>query len=295
MVNLKPSVFLFAGEDGYSKEKAIEEISASIFGGSSRQLDYKVFYGGETDAKEIAEYVNTVPFAAPKRLAVVKDFEKLPKEEKARLIASIEKPLKSACLVLETGGGKPREEESRLPGHVQVRRFDGVTDSQVLPWMRRELASKGKTIRNSAALVLKELRGKDLASLSQELEKLSLYVGERKEVEPSDVEALVGKSLAGSAFDLAKAIEIKDVRNALDISSALVRSGKKPQEVIGALCWHFKKALRANTPCPRAREIERIRAKMKILLEADLKIKRPRYDPALSLEFAIIRLCLDEG
>jgi DNA polymerase-3 subunit delta len=289
MVNLKPSVFLFVGNDGYSKEKEIEEISGSLFDGSSRELDYKVFYGGEADAREIIDYINTVPFAASKRLAVVKGFDKLPQEEKARLIASIEKPLKSACLVLETGGNF---EYSRLPGHVKVRRFAEPADSQVLPWMKKILASKGKAIQGKAAMILKELRGKDLASLSQELEKLSLFVGERKEVEAADVEAVVEKSLTASAFDLADAVEAKDVNKALDIVSGLVRAGKRPHEITGLLCWHFKKILRAKIRRSRPRDIERIRAKMAILLEADLAIKRPRYDPAFALEFAIIRLCL---
>jgi DNA polymerase III delta subunit len=31
---------------------------------------------------------------------------------------------------------------------------------------------------------------------------------------------------------------------------------------------------------------------MKILLETDLDIKRSRYDPAIALEFAVIKLCL---
>jgi DNA polymerase III delta subunit len=35
-----------------------------------------------------------------------------------------------------------------------------------------------------------------------------------------------------------------------------------------------------------------IESKMNVLLDADLAIKRPRYNPAIIMEFAIIRLCL---
>ena len=46
MVNSKSAVFLFAGNDSYSKEQAIKKLKASLLDSSSLELDYKVFDGG---------------------------------------------------------------------------------------------------------------------------------------------------------------------------------------------------------------------------------------------------------
>jgi DNA polymerase III delta subunit len=39
-------------------------------------------------------------------------------------------------------------------------------------------------------------------------------------------------------------------------------------------------------------DMGRIRSSLKALLEADLDIKRTRFDPETVLEFAVMRLCL---
>jgi DNA polymerase III delta subunit len=39
-------------------------------------------------------------------------------------------------------------------------------------------------------------------------------------------------------------------------------------------------------------DIGKIRSRMRVLLEADLDLKRTKYDPALILEFAVIRMWL---
>ena len=56
---VRQSAFLFIGEDGYLKDKAMEDLAASILDGSSKQLDYKVFYGSQADTKDVLDYITT--------------------------------------------------------------------------------------------------------------------------------------------------------------------------------------------------------------------------------------------
>ena len=72
MVNTKASVFLFAGDDTYLKEKAIKDLTSSILDGSSKDLYYKVFYGGEVEPTEIIDQIDTIPFLARRRLVVLR-------------------------------------------------------------------------------------------------------------------------------------------------------------------------------------------------------------------------------
>ena len=84
------------------------------------------------------------------------------------------------------------------------------------------------------------------------------------------------------------------------------------------MLWHVKRLLRAKTlqekggtqayianslringkyfgrffAQVKALKMDAIRAKMRVLLEADLDIKRSRLNPRLALECAVIRLCL---
>jgi len=318
MVNSKFPVFLFIGNDSYLKEKAIEDLTSSLLDHSSRQLDYKIFYGGETEAREILDYVTTFPFLAARRLAFVKDLEKLPPEFKAPLVAYVKKPLKSTCLILESKDSSILDEYGELSKYVNINRFDGLKDSEALSWVKKFLASRDKKIENDAALLLREMRGQDLLSLTQELEKLIAFIGERDCIKVSDVEEVVGRSLIASAFDLTDAIGKKDIEDALRIVSDLISAGKKHYEIIGLLSWHVKRLLRAKMLQAKGQtdshivnllklsrrysdqffkqlrliQIPQMRSKMAVLFEADLDIKRTKFDPTLVLEFAIIKLCL---
>ena len=320
MVNPGPAVFLFVGSDSYSKEEAIKRLKLSVLDSSSRELDYKVFDGADAEACDILDYISTIPFLASKRLVVIKNFEKLPPEDNARLIAYIKNPAKSTCLILDAEGDSVIKEYPQISRHVILKRFGGLTDSQFQSWAKEILSSMGeaKEIAPDAVKTLKELYGDDLGSISQELQKLSSFVGERRRIDVSDVEEIAGRNLNASAFDLTDAIGANDLKKALSIISELIMLGKKHYEIVGLLCWQMKRLFKGRMLMERgvaeaqianmlkigrryqdaffgslkASSLAQIELKMSVLLETDLDIKKSRFDPALALEFAVIKLCL---
>jgi len=321
MVNPKSAVLLFIGKDEYLKKKALDGLRSSFFSGcSGGDTDYKVFDGRETETRHILEYVTTMPFLAARRLAVIKDFDALPAESKSRIVEYIKKPSKTALLVIEA------KDESLLNKHPEIREYTNVNifespkEGEIYSWIKRFIDSgaAGKSITPEAVEDLKGLRGPDLLSLKHEIDKLIAFVGDRAEVTAGDIRHVVGNNAAVSAFDIAQAIEAKDVDMALGIISGLVLSGKKHHEIIGLLTWHFKRILRAKLMSAlgtsesyiagrlnvyrryqddffrqvRAVDVETIRSRMNVLLEADIDIKKSKFDTSLILEFALIRLCL---
>ena len=320
MVNSRPAVFLFAGNDSYSKEQAIDKLKESLLDSSSRELDYKVFDGNEAQARDILDYVSTIPFLASRRLVVIKNFQELSAPDRARLITYIKNPMKSTCLVLDAEDDSIIKEDPQILRHLLLTRFGELTDPQFQSRAREILSATGgkKDITPDAARALKELCGDDLGSVSQELQKLASFVGDKDHIGIEDVEEISGKNLSASAFDLTDAIEANDLEGALSIISELILSGKKHYEIIGLLCWQMKRFFRGRMLLDKGiseqqianivkvnrryhdrffrqlRALDQAQAEtnMRVLLEADLDIKRSRYDPALALEFAVIKLCL---
>ena len=320
MVNTRSPVLLLIGNDSYLKEKAIKDLVSSLPGSASKDLDNKVFYGGEAEAGEVLDHINTVPFLASKRLIVIKDLEKASPEFMASLIGYMKKPLSSTCLILETSDGSMLEKYADLSRYARVQRSGPMGDREISSWMKDLLARRGKKINADAADLLKEMYSHDLLLLTQELEKLTAFTGDRPGIVIGDVEEIAGKSLVSSAFDLGDAIGAGKADDALRICRELTASGKKEFEIIGLLCWHFKRLLKAKTLRARGESdnhiassvrvmtkyrpgffrqvtglgMGRIKAGIRALLEADLDIKRTRFDYAhsnLVLEFAVINLC----
>lgn len=317
MVNPRPPVYLFIGSDSYLREKAVKDLTASITGGSSRDLDSKVFYGGEAEPAQVLDQLNTIPFLASKRLVIIKNLEDSSADLAERLVRYIKKPLSSTCLVLESADDSFLTEHDGIASFMTVRRFDAMGPAESAAWIREYLAARGKKTSAEAIALLREMHGRNFSSLAQELDKLAAFTGSKAEVGISDIEEVSGKSLVSSTFDLADAIGQARTKDALSICHDLVTSGKKEYEIVGLLCWHLKRILRAKTLQSKGesdaaiasmlrisqqyrsgffRQVSRLsltqlRSKIRALLEADLDIKRTRFDQNLVLECVIVNLC----
>lgn len=322
MVKPTPSknspVFLLIGDEKYLKEKTINELRSSLLDSASGELDYKLLHGGDTSADEILASASTIPFFSSKRLVVVKDFEELPKEDMGRLVAYIKKPIQYTCLVIDTKDGALLKNNPSLGKYARILKFHKPIGTELSSWIARYVSLNRKAIDEDAIEILKELQGQDLLTLSQELEKLIAFAGDKKKISRPDVENLIGKSMMASVFDIARAVASKDISGALDIVNGLVSSGKRPHEIIGIIAWHFKMILKIKALLSKGEEenyvseilrisrknereffteaaawsLEQVASKLELLLEADLNLKRAQYSPSLILEFAVIRLCL---
>jgi DNA polymerase-3 subunit delta len=318
MVKTSPSVFLFAGKEKYLKERAIRELCSRLLDSSSGELDHKVLYGSDTSADEIINLGTTLPFFSSKRLVVVKDFDKLSKADALKVAAYIKNPNQHTCLIIDSDDASILKDEPSIARYAKVLRFAPLSDNELSNWIKRYLSARGVTMEDGALDMLKESNGADLLALSQELDKLMAFIGKRKSVTGNDVENLVGKSAVASAFDIASAIGDRDASRAISIVHELALSGKKPYEIIGILGWFFKRVLKAKllldagdteSSVGQKLRIDRrnaeeffthvhsfsaldLESKMKVLLDADLGIKRPRYSRSRIMEFAIIKLCL---
>ncbi len=317
-VNTTPSVFLFLGEEKYLKERAIDELRSRSLDSFSGELDYKVFHGSDTSADEIINSAATLPFFSAKRLIVVKDFDKFSKEDTLKLSDYIKNPNRHTCLIIDSDDASVLESYPSMAGCAKVLRFAPLSDNELSSWIKKYLLAQDKKIEDDALDIIKEAKGADLLSLSREIDKLTTFIGKRKNITSRDVESLVGKSVVASVFDIASAIGDRNASKAISIVHELTSSGKKPYEITGILSWFFKRALKAKllldagdtevSVCQKLRINRRIveeffthvhslsaremESKMNVLLDADLNIKRPRYNSSFVMELAIIKLCL---
>lgn len=314
----KASTFLFVGTERYLKDNELKTLKSSLSGNDPSRLEHKTFYAGEASIGEIIDYVNGSSLFSSKRIAVIRDPERLPSDDRARLLSYIKNPSESAILVMDTDDASMLEDLGDALSHIRVLRFGEMGDSELSAWIARYAAQRHKEISDDASSALKELAGRSLLVLSNELEKLITYVGRRSAIGLEDVENLVGKSVIASGFDIAWAIGERNMRKARAIVSDLIAAGKRPYEIIGLISWHLNRVLKAkrlhasgesNFTIANALKIHRryhaqffeqvrsfgidqLKSKLDTLLEADTGMKRSRLDHALLIDLVIVRLCL---
>lgn len=156
---------------------------------------------------------------------------------------------------------KRRSAYKRIQKLADLRTFDKPDTSragwedEVIPTVERRARELGISFESGAVEMLVHLAGEDTRQLDSEVEKLSLYAGERKRVTEEDVRLLVPLNRAGVIFELGNAIGRRDLRRALELVRTLIYQGQNP---IGILL---------GAVVPRVRSL---------LLAADLVTRHPK-------------------
>jgi DNA polymerase-3 subunit delta len=95
---------------------------------------------------------------------------------------------------------------------------------QASRWARE----KGITFESGALELLVQMAGDDTRQMENELEKIDLYLGERRRAGLNTVRSLVSMSRAGVIWEIGNAIGMRDLKRALELLGTLVYQGQNP-------------------------------------------------------------------
>ena len=127
---------------------------------------------------------------------------------------------------------KDRYERIREPlgewcGMVELVR---VEESDAMRWLVVEAEKRGSALEVDAARELADALGADLMLMASELEKLVLFVGERRSITLGDVETMVLGAKQRSLYELTDAISAKDRPRALALLQGLLNASDGGEE-----------------------------------------------------------------
>ncbi len=125
-----------------------------------------------------------------------------------------------------------RETLGEFCGIVELARVD---ENDGIRWVVEQGQKEGVKVDPDAARELIDALGADMMMASQELEKLTLYVGEKKHITLGDVETMVLAAKQRSLYELTDAISAKDKPRALGVLDALLSAGEGDDAAIGHL------------------------------------------------------------
>ena len=117
-------------------------------------------------------------------------------------------------------------------GIVELARVD---ESDGMRWVIDQAQREGVKVEQDAARELVDSLGADMMLVSQELEKLILYVAGKKQITLGDVETMVLAAKQRSLYELTDAISAKDKTRALSVLDALLSTADGDDAAIGHL------------------------------------------------------------
>jgi DNA polymerase III subunit delta len=122
-----------------------------------------------------------------------------------------------------------------LGEHCTIVEFARVEESEAVRWAIDAANAQDVKLDQDAARELVDALGGDMMMVSNELEKLILYVGQKKKIALGDVETMVLAAKQRSFYELTDAISSRDRTRALEVLEAIFTMGDGEDAAIGHL------------------------------------------------------------
>lgn len=124
MVKQEGLVFLFIGQDSFSKDIKIKRLREESLDRGREQFNLDILYGRELNLLNLQEKLLYFPLKEKKRIVVIKDAQALKKDVQEFIINYVKRPNPKIILVLDIDRQAPRDEfVDRLRSYVQICRF----------------------------------------------------------------------------------------------------------------------------------------------------------------------------
>jgi len=112
--------------------------------------------------------------------------------------------------------------------------------------VKETLERAGKTMAPGGFEALYEKIGADMRNFSSEVEKLIAFVGDRKEILPSDIETVSKRTKQDPIYEMTNAIAERDTRKALFFLDSLLKNNFFPLQVLSAATNQIRKLILAK-------------------------------------------------
>ncbi len=229
-------VYFFTGEQTFLVEQAIDRLKRHI-SIKDPELNYSLFHGDTTSADDVVPLAETYPMFGKKRLILVKNADRLSKNDLKAFNRYFRSRPSFSCLVFQFNSDKDIESKN-VEGIFIV---DVTVDKNNIHRSIREIAANcGHDVTNEAVLRLTSLLGDNLQDIKTELEKLSLYAAGKKTIDASDVETYTEKIRFESIFQLLNSIAKKDKKDSLRALLDLESNNEDPLSILNTLSREFR-------------------------------------------------------
>src|SRR5271167_4655668 len=251
---LRPA-YVLVGDEAFFRKRCRDAILEHMVAPDTRDFGLFEFDLAETSLNEVLDRARTPSLLAPFQVFFVRGVKTLfgrgSNEEKIGAIeAYCKNPNPYALLVFVADHisipsdarrmemtdkdryQKIREDLGPFCGIVELSR---VQEGEAVRWISEYCATRDVKIDADASRELVDALGGDMMMVSNELEKLILYVGEKKRITLGDVETMVLAAKQRSLYELTDAISSKDRVRALEMLDAILTTGEGDEAGIGHL------------------------------------------------------------
>ena len=313
-------VYFFHGDEKFLTGQAVDVILKYAVEQATRDFNFDRFQDADLDVSRLATVLNTPPMMASRRVVLVRELARISAKAKQYLGDYAEKPSDTTVLILAAGEriridlkkGSPKW-AAKLEAAAETVLFWPLKEGEIIRWIVSQAKSKGKQISAGNAFELYARVGGSLARLDDELEKLSIFCGDRPEIAVDDIHSMTGIEHGGTMFDWIDNLAEGKILEAGGLSGHLISHGESAVNAVAMAGKHFMTLGRISEMMKQRMPDRAIKSKLglmyrpaeavtrmfsqarsltsskldralEVLLETDLKLKSSRLSDRFVLE-----------
>ena len=217
-------IYFLLGNEVFYIDEITEYIEENALQESQKGFNQIIIYGKDVDVQDIINNAKRFPMMSERQVVIVKEAQEIQnlslQEGQEILMNYVQNPLPSTILVFAYKNksiDKRKTFFKTLEKHAIVVESKKLYDSQIPDWVSQYVSEKGHEVELNATQILVDYIGNDLERLSNEIKKILINYSEKTIITPGIVQKYVGISKDYNAFELQRAIAVKDIIKANQI------------------------------------------------------------------------------
>lgn len=287
----RPPAIIIFGDEPYKRSLTLKQELATLLPPQiDRTMALYEYYGdrsgtqGGTTFAAVADDLRTLSFMSDRRVVVVREADVFIQSNREALERYAAAPAPGSTLILEcrTFPKTTRLYKALIKIGARLHECRKLAARDIVPFVVDEARRRKKRIDGAAARRLADLIGGEQGALASEIEKLSLFVGERPSITENDVRDLVGQSREEKIFAVMDAALAGRAEQALSLWRAVLATDPAAAfKAVGGVAYVIRRLLSAHRMVAEGMPVRAIAPKvMMFRREAELSEQLRRLSVA---------------
>lgn len=255
-----PPIILIFGAEEFLIDEFIQNLLSTLLDNQEQSVNFNVYEGDNIQLDDLADLSSSYSLLGERNIILVKSFEKtLPSAKSKKNLNNsafgkyLLNPNPYTTLILETQTSSlngytkkasPKPSSYQFPFNIILEKyvcfeFPKVWQDNYPKWIAERLSKYGIKSTPDAIELLNSMAGDNLRSLSNEIEKLILYLGDKKTISVKDVMGLTGLSKGYTVFDLQKAVGEMNLQKSIEILTKILSVDRQEMLILSILQKFF--------------------------------------------------------
>jgi len=241
-------IYVIAGQDIHRRDQALSQLRSQLLG-QDQGLGEVRLEGKNADLPDVLDELRTVPFLAERKVVILDDADKFVSDNREALEDYFNAPAETGSLIMIVDTWrKATRLDKQIAKIGQVISAEPMKGREVVSWVMAEAQKMEKTLSMSAAAELVETVGTDTGRLANELEKLAMFVGQRKQISSEDIASLSGQTAQENVFLITDLLAEGKTAEVTRVLNSILESDRSAEySMVGVLTFSLRRLLKAKT------------------------------------------------